>query len=302
MKQPPTVSVGLPVFNGEPFIAEAIDSILAQTFEDFELVISDNASTDRTQEICLAYAEKDDRVRYVRNRDNLGAAYNYNQTFHLSSGRYFKWAAHDDVMLPDFLERCVVALDGDPSVVVSYARWATIDEAGHPLESAYPIWRGGSPDPVERFRLTLLTEGRTQTPIFGLFRSDVLRDTGLHRPIPSGDCVLLAEVSLYGPFREIPKELFVHREHAGRSVTIPSFRDRVNWWRPVSGAGRFGRGSVDALLLFAWTRALVAAGYAESIRRSPLTPWAKLRCYAYLPVWAADQFRLRLERRLPRRS
>src|SRR6266536_1939108 len=85
------VSIGLPVFNGERFVAEAIDSILAQTFEDFELIISDNASTDGTEEICRCYAEKDERIRFVRNRENYGAAFNFNQTFHLSSGGYFKW-------------------------------------------------------------------------------------------------------------------------------------------------------------------------------------------------------------------
>ena len=89
MNRPPKVSVGLPVFNGKRFVAEAIESILAQTFDDLELVISDNASTDGTEEICRAYAEKDERVRYVLNSENLGAAYNYNQTFHLSSGTYF---------------------------------------------------------------------------------------------------------------------------------------------------------------------------------------------------------------------
>lgn len=302
MNRPPKVSVGLPVFNGERFVAEAIESILAQTFEDLEIVISDNASTDGTEEICRAYAEKDERVRYVRSRENLGAAYNFNQTFHLSSGTYFKWAAHDDVLLPEFLERCVEGLDADPSVVASYTRWAPIDETGNPAEFGYPVWpQVVSPDPVDRFRITLLMDGRASFPIFGLFRSDVLRRTGLHRATPSGDCILVAEVSLYGPFHEIPTELFLNRDHVGRSIRIPGLRNRVDWWLPAARAGRFGSGSIGALLLFAVTMGQAALGYVDSIRRSPLVLRDKLRCYAHLPSWFGNQLWLRVKRRLPRR-
>ena len=113
----PKVSLGLPVYNGENFIAQAIESILAQTFTDFELIITDNGSTDRTPKICEAYAARDRRVAYSRNPENLGAAPNFNRAFALSSGRYFKWVAHDDLIAPEFLARCVKVLDNDPSVV-----------------------------------------------------------------------------------------------------------------------------------------------------------------------------------------
>jgi glycosyltransferase involved in cell wall biosynthesis len=296
------VSIGIPVFNGEPFLEETIDSILAQTYEDFELIISDNHSSDRTEEICRRYTEKDERVRYVRNRENLGAAYNYNQVFHLSSGEYFKWAAHDDVLMPHFLERCVEALDADPAAVVSYTRWRPIDEAGNPITKRYPVWRVIAQDPVERFRFSLLMDGKTQLPIFGLFRSDVLSRTGLHRATPSGDSILIAEVSLYGPFREVEEDMFIHRWHGGRSVLISSFRDRVNWWRPVSRAGRIGRGPAGAAVLFAWAIAQVAASHVDSVRRSPLPPRHKARAYAQIVVWLGDQLRLRVKRRLPMRK
>src|SRR5687768_11755331 len=112
-----SVSVGMPVFNGERFIEAALDSVLAQNYGDLEVVISDNASTDDTEEICRSYAAKDDRVRYFRNRINYGIAFNFNNVFRLSSGRYFKWAASDDVCAPDFLSRCVEILDRDASIV-----------------------------------------------------------------------------------------------------------------------------------------------------------------------------------------
>ncbi len=123
----PRVSVGLPVYNGENFIKDALDSILAQTFEDFELIISDNASTDGTQQICRQYTSKDQRIRYIRNDGNIGASKNFNQVFELSSGEYFKWIAHDDLCAPEFLERCVEVLDQDPSIVLCFARPKAID-------------------------------------------------------------------------------------------------------------------------------------------------------------------------------
>ena len=110
----PRVSIGIPVYNGGRFIKEAIDSILAQTFEDFELILSDNASTDETEEICKEYATLDRRIRYYRNEENLGAAKNYNRVFELSNGEYFKWASHDDLCAPEYLERCIAALCPPP--------------------------------------------------------------------------------------------------------------------------------------------------------------------------------------------
>ena len=144
-------------------MAETIDSILMQTYEDFELIISDNASTDQTEEICRRYAEKDVRIKYVRNRENLGAAYNYNQTFHLSSGEFFKWAPHDDILRPEFLERCLDALDDDPVAVMSYTGWIPIDETGALIEKTntkYQPWRADSLDPAERSRFIFRMEPR----------------------------------------------------------------------------------------------------------------------------------------------
>src|SRR6056297_227124 len=103
----PTVSICMPVHNGENFIADAIDSIVAQTFPDFELIVTDNASTDRTEPIVRDFARRDGRIRYVRNEENIGAAANYNLGYELSRGRYVKWAAHDDTLSPNFLERTV---------------------------------------------------------------------------------------------------------------------------------------------------------------------------------------------------
>src|SRR5262245_35151443 len=122
MPSSPRVSVGLPVYNGERFVADAIDSILSQDFEDLELIISDNASEDATEEIARAYVEKDARARYVRNEVNVGAARNYNNLVDMARGEYFKWAAHDDQCAPGFVGRCVDVLDRDESVVLVFPR------------------------------------------------------------------------------------------------------------------------------------------------------------------------------------
>ena len=116
--------------NGESFLAQALDSLLAQTFHDFEIVISDNASTDRTPEICRAYARRDPRVRYVCNQRNLGAVANFNRVFELSTAPLFKWAAHDDLHLETYLESCIRLLDDDPDVVLAHCESAFIDETG----------------------------------------------------------------------------------------------------------------------------------------------------------------------------
>ena len=108
----PRVSIGLPVYNGERYLRESIDSILAQTFQDFELVVCDNASTDETARICEEYAERDPRVRYFRNARNIGGINNANLTFERSRGDLFRWAAHDDVCAPVLLERCVQVAGG----------------------------------------------------------------------------------------------------------------------------------------------------------------------------------------------
>ena len=103
----PRVSIGLPVYNGERYLAQALDSILAQDFVDFEIIISDNASSDSTQEICERYERLDRRITYSRLPENLGAAYNYNRLVGMSNGELFKWASHDDRIQPAFLSRRV---------------------------------------------------------------------------------------------------------------------------------------------------------------------------------------------------
>src|SRR6516165_10634650 len=120
MNSTPLVSVGLFVYNGERFLEETLQSILNQTFTDFELIISDNASTDRTGEIAQAYAKRDGRIRYHRNEKNMGAGWNARRVYELATGKYFRWATVDDLLAPELLRRCVEILESDPGGVLAH--------------------------------------------------------------------------------------------------------------------------------------------------------------------------------------
>ncbi len=271
----PRVSIGLPVFNGEDFIAETLDSILAQTYADFELIISDNGSTDSTPEICRAYVAKDRRVRYYRSDKNLGAAWNYNRVFELAVGEYFKWAAHDDVCAPTLVERCVEVLDSNPAVVLCFSWLVDIDARGNEIRIRGSTVRSDLARPYERFReLAQFRPTYTCEAIFGLIRARVLRKTKLIRNYADSDRTLLAELGLHGPFHEIPEVLFLHRQHANRSVaTNPERQERMAWFDPTA-AGR--------IVLPNWQQ---LADLLSVIWRSPV-PWKeRFYCYLYMLTW-----------------
>jgi glycosyltransferase involved in cell wall biosynthesis len=227
--QMPQVSIGLPVYNGEKYLAETLDSLLGQSFQAFEIVISDNASTDRTAEICWSYQARDSRIRYFRSEQNRGAAWNFNRAFELSSAPLFKWAACDDLHEPRFLERCVDALDNDPGVVLSHTEVKMIDEQGEALrydrQLGTFIDRGGKPvtpldrdhiaealDPEVRFR-DVLTHMWWCVPSFGVVRRDAFLKTARHGNYWGADKVLLAELALQGRFHQVPEQLFAKRVH-----------------------------------------------------------------------------------------
>ncbi|MDP8932273.1 MAG: glycosyltransferase [Actinomycetota bacterium] len=275
MNGQPRVSVGVPVLNGERYLEEAISSILAQDYTDFELLISDNASTDRTQEICHNFLHQDARVRYERQPENRGAAWNFNHVFTLSRGEYFKWAAGDDVLAPGFLGRCVAALDAEPAVVVAHPRKIAIGPNGEELGRRSLGERTHDPRPHRRF-LELTVRQLECHPVFGLIRADVLHRTDLIGGYADSDRVLLADLALHGPFREVGEELFLQRDHAGRSVkAYPKRRHRAVWFDPAN----------EGRLLFPTWR--VGEELARVVLRSPLPPHEKALCLAQFGPWAS---------------
>lgn len=267
---PPRVSIGLPVYNGENYLALAIDSLLAQTYQDFELIISDNASTDRTEAICRDYASRDARIRYVREQENRGAAWNFNRLVDLARGEYFTWAAHDDLRAPNWLQRCVEMLDSDWSAVLCFTRHQPIDADGKPFNSPRNLAgtrrEFNSNSAHLRYRDVLLHCDWCYE-MFGLARTAVMRRTGLQRAYYGGDKMLLVELSLLGRFEEAPEVLFFPRQHAGQSSAIPSTAAQQAYVDPASRR----RFSCPDMLRF-------NGGYLALALAAPLPLTERLRC------------------------
>ena len=191
----PTLSIGLPVYNDDKFLSQTLDCLLSQSYCDFELIICDNASTDNTSEICRSYASRDSRIRYHRNQTNLGVSRNFNLSFHLSRGKYFKWAAANDLCAQDMIERCIAALDGRPDAVLCFAKTRIVDEQGE-LRTDYEDQLDLQSDsPSERFRM-LLRGVDLVNVTYGVSRSSALRATRLEQPYSNSDIAFLAELVL----------------------------------------------------------------------------------------------------------
>lgn len=268
----PRVSIGLPVYNGENYVEEALQSLLTQTYEDLEVIISDNASTDRTEEICRRVAACDPRVRYVRNERNLGPARNYNNAFLLSRGELFKWAAHDDTYAPEYLRKCVEVLESDPGVVLCHCRTQYIDKDARVIGAYDGRLRSDSPETHVRFGDLIMNVKCFE--IFGVIRSSALRQTPLHGSFGHADGILLARLGLMGRFHEIPEYLFFNRDHPDKSIyKYSTFRDYAIFYDPRN------RGRI---LLPRWR---MAYEYVAAVRSVPLTRGTRVRCYLRLGRW-----------------
>ena len=270
----PRVTVAVPVYNGEKYVSEAIDSILAQTFQDFEVIICDNASTDRTEEICRGYAVRDPRVTYHRNEVNRGIHRNFTRSARLSRGEYFMWLSHDDKLAPEFLERCEAALDRDPSVVLAYPKAIDIDDRSNAIAYKEQSLNVSSPKPHERFRELIRMEHNCEASL-GLIRGDVLRRTEVLGNYADADRVLLAELALYGYYFRVPEFLFLHREHPQRETNVyPNRFQRTASLNPGE----------PEKIVFPHFRQF--AEYFRSIRRAPLGWRDRIRCGWEMLGWA----------------
>jgi glycosyltransferase involved in cell wall biosynthesis len=221
----PLVSIGMPVYNGEKYIRQALDSLLAQDYGNFELLISDNASTDRTQEICHEYAMRDNRIRYYRNRQNMGAVWNFNRVFELSKGEYFMWAADHDLWDSTFISHCVSVFESDSGIVLVYPQTMYIGLEGEQLRT-FVDWLDTRcvTNPSERFHRTLWARIMSLL-VYGLIRGSALRQSRGMRNTPGPDVILIAELSLLGTFAHIPKVLFYLRVTWG-TLTGREYRRR----------------------------------------------------------------------------
>jgi glycosyltransferase involved in cell wall biosynthesis len=266
----------LPVYNGEEFLEQALDSILGQTFTGFSLVVSDNASTDRTMEILEAYAARDERIAILRADTNHGAAWNYNRVFEGCTTPYFKWAAADDLLAPTCVERCLDVLTAaPPSVVLAFPRTQVVDENGEPLGELVDdvAMRPGLPV-AARFR-KVVANILFGNLVFALMRTDALEKTRLHGAFPSSDHVLLAELALVGSFVEVPEPLFLRRRHAKMSrLANVSSAEASTFFDPTAPPVTDEFGRVYREHLVAIDRAALTPAERRRVRATFFATWA----------------------------
>jgi len=287
----PRVSIGLPVYNGEKYLALALDSLLRQDFDDFELIVCDNASQDRSDEICRSYAAKDPRIRYYRNDANIGAGPNYNRVFALARGEFFKWMAHDDICLPGFLRRCVETIkSAPPSVVLVYPWCDLIDDDGKVIDRAPDRLETKSSRPYRRLGRVLRGVGYGY-PLWGLVRSEALRNTRLMGFVLA-DHVLLAELALLGEFREIQEVRFQLRMHTGNAWALCSEEQGTVAWEDNAKANKRSRQAMmvwhdpslaEKKLLLPF-REEVYLQYLKGVAHASLPVGEKLLCYLTVPA------------------
>ncbi len=280
MSAAPRLSIGLPVYNGGRYLAKSLDALLGQSFEDFELIISDNASTDDTSEICRDYENQDARVRYCRQPRNIGSSPNHNFVVDAARGEFFKWASYDDLYARDLLERCVGALHERPDAVLAHSWTANIDEADVVFAAPeYPLATDVARAP-DRFRSFLSVSGGDD--IYAVIRTSTLRrilpqDSYHHAEYP-----IVAALTLHGPFLQVPDWLYFRRDHpqqAERSCT--TIRARCANMDPRRSS-RWRHPVVRLYGEYLW-------GYVTAIHQAPLTSVERRECYGHLTRWLASR-------------
>jgi glycosyltransferase involved in cell wall biosynthesis len=244
MKLRPQISVGLPVYNAEAYLVEAIESHLSQSYADFELVISDNASTDATRSICESYAKRDSRIKYFRQKENWGASWNHARVFSLCNREYFRWAAADDIPSAALLEETVHLLQADPRIVLCVPHTKNINDSGDIIATLPQTLDLNMDDPVARAK-AVLTRGYQMVFPQGLMRRDALMATRRKWDYFGWDFILLLELALLGPFAQTETSYLLRRIHPGQASRVqrnrgfgvksiePTFRTRFIFphWR-----------------------------------------------------------------------
>ena len=266
---PPRVSVVVPSYQNEAYIEATIRSVLSQTFTDFELVISDNHSSDGTEEICRERAARDPRIRYVRQPHNIGCNPNHNFLIGEARTPYFKFAAHDDLYGRELLARCVAVLDEQPDVVLSHVDKAVVDEAGKVVRTFDYLLDTGSPDPVARFRSLLLADGGDDE--YGVIRTHVLRSVRPKDSYHHAARPFMTELAFRGRFHQVHELLYFRRDHPDRGdrrATIPALCTNLD-------PRRAGQRTPRLVAEYVYR-------YFEVVAGAPISRTQKLACYRLL--------------------
>jgi glycosyltransferase involved in cell wall biosynthesis len=274
-KSNPLVSIGIPVNNGAKYLDQAIESIISQSYTNFELFISDNASTDNTQDICVKWQNIDKRITYHRNEKNQGAIPNFNHLVGKAKGKYFKWAAHDDYLDPDYLAECVATLEENPQSTLCFTWVREIDENNEILKThEYAHHNYHHPTPYTRHK-SMIYNDLDCFEIFGLMRLESLQNTPLFGHYIASDRILLSDLILVGPFTEVKKYLFYNRDHPESSTRkMPAHHQRAAWFDTSK--------NINSRNLPHWR---IMKEYLSSISRANITIKQKWQCRLNVLGW-----------------
>ncbi len=245
-KRMPKVSIGMPVYNGAAYICKALDSLLAQSFDDFDLIISDNASTDETQAICQAYAKKDARIRYVRQEKNMGPIGNFDFVLNQSQGEYFMWAAHDDVWDRGFLDAMMhgFAISDDSVVAVGCEAQYTIGTNKQPFFREGAAFYNMQLDSAIQ-RVSYVLRYSYGNMFYSLFKRQVLFLGGVSvlsrfSQISLNEMPFFVAVIFQGNWKIIP-DVYFYKE-----TSLPTYVqarwEMLGGWLPFGGIRQFASG------------------------------------------------------------
>ncbi len=278
----PPLTVGLPVYNGEDYLEQSVDAVLGQTFGDFELILCSNASTDGTDDICRQYEQDDERVRFLRHSQNIGAAGNHMFLIGEARAPLFKWVSGDDLYARDLIEKCVAALAESPEAVLAHSWTAAIDGEDRLIQALdYPL---DTENPSAARRLESMLYAGDEMPgairaddFYGVFRTEVLRRVRPHGSYFHADQTYMNQFVLEGPFRIVPEWLYFRRHHPGRAHQAnPTIRGWCSNLDPKRAEGFNPAARLVAEYL--WDSMAI-------IERSPLSGAEKRECYAVTLRW-----------------
>ena len=232
------VIVGLPVYNGQKYLAAAIESHLSQSFGDFDLVISDNGSTDATADICADFARRDRRVKYLRSAENRGILWNHRRVFEAVErpDQYFRWAGADDIMEPGLLQALVTVLDTRSDVEAVVPNTRNIDENGDIVRTAARTLDLQSAHVFERARAVLLANYQ-HVIAYGLFRALTLQSLRTGPNYIGWDSIFIWELALRGLMVQTTGPALQRRFHAGSISRVKTVKEMRKWVEPNSKAG-----------------------------------------------------------------
>lgn len=211
------ISIGLPVFNGEKFINQCIDSLLSQTFQEFELIISDNASTDLTSDICKEYASKDKRIKYIRHQKNNGSAWNLNFVLNEAKFEYFMWAAHDDLWESTFIEKNITVLEKNKNFVgsISEVEFYEMSKEHKAILIDITLGKAGKFQYTHSIlgtyeeRIDFLFKFGQPSCIYAIYRTDKLQKSVPKKPFANWDYAVIGAVLKFGELYVIDEILML---------------------------------------------------------------------------------------------